>query len=348
MNLVSNEFSIVEQSRYHELKERCKKAWVEFAESIIEIRDSKLYKIEYNTFEEFCTVELELGRNYAYKLIASAEVLKNLENVYYGTQLPETETQTRPLTKLEPELQPLVWANVVEENENITAKKVEEAVYEFEGLNEALKNEKRVEVNIFNPNPNNPEISNRLKEISKLPIQEQIEEAKKIAEDFKKPHVSNNSGENEWYTPEHIIERARAVLGNIDLDPASCELANETVKAENYYTKEDDGLENDWYGNIWLNPPYAQPLIKHFSVKVRDEDYEQAIVLVNNATETEWFRNMFYRCAAICFTSARIKFIDTDGNATGSPLQGQAIFYVGGNKELFAEKFSDLGIIVYA
>jgi N6-adenosine-specific RNA methylase IME4 len=206
MNLVSNEFSIVEQSRYQELKERCKKAWVEFAESIIEIRDSKLYKIEYSTFEEFCTVELELGRNYAYKLIASAEVLKNLENVYYGTQLPETETQTRPLTKLEPELQPLVWANVVEENENITAKKVEEAVDEFEGLNEALKNEKRVEVNIFNPNPNNPEISNRLKEISKLPIQEQIKAVKVIAKEIRQAEVKEKVEERKQLIDKQIAD----------------------------------------------------------------------------------------------------------------------------------------------
>jgi N6-adenosine-specific RNA methylase IME4 len=185
MQLTTVQFSEVEQSKYQRLKQKCKSAWIDFANAIIEIRDTKLYRIEYDTFEDFCNSELGITDNYARRLVASAEVFDNLKSVPIGTVLPNTESQTRPLTKLEPELQPFVWANVVEENENITAKKVEETVDEYEALNEALRTEKRVEVNIFNPNPANPVISQKLQRLSQLPLNEQIKEVKQIAKEIK-------------------------------------------------------------------------------------------------------------------------------------------------------------------
>ena len=166
----------------------------------------------------------------------------------------------------------------------------------------------------------------------------------------KNVHVSNNSGENEWYTPPDIVSLARNVMGKIDLDPASSDIANETIGAEEYYTMEDDGLEQEWHGNVWLNPPYAQPFISKFASKVSQE-YEagnitQACVLVNNATETEWFRRIAANAGAICFPGGRIKFLDPGGDASGAPLQGQAIIYLGKDINKFAEAFSLIGMVL--
>ena len=74
----------------------------------------------------------------------------------------------------------------------------------------------------------------------------------------------SGTGEDEWHTPERYVELARKVLGAFDLDPASSKKAQKVIKAEKFFTKKDNGLEHDWYGRVWLNPPYAQPLIAQF------------------------------------------------------------------------------------
>ena len=178
-------------------------------------------------------------------------------------------------------------------------------------------------------------------EIAKAPVE-------KIPEiiEAKKPHVSNNSGNNEWYTPAEYIDIARAVMGSIDCDPASSEIANKTVCAETFYTYEDDGLEKDWNGNVWMNPPYAQPLINQFSEKLIGEiengNINEACVLVNNATETRWFQTMAEKAKAIWFVKTRVKFIDVYGNPNGAPLQGQCFLYFGSNVELLEKKCNGL------
>ena len=163
-------------------------------------------------------------------------------------------------------------------------------------------------------------------------------------------HVSNNSGENEWYTPVRFIEAARQCMGGIDLDPASCAAANENVKARKFYDQDADGLKQPWHGRIWMNPPYAQPLIGQFcealASRWNDGDVDQAVVLVNNGTETKWFAELASVASAVCLPRGRIKFIDKNGNPSGAPLQGQAIVYVGPRIDAFKSAFSQFGTIM--
>ena len=179
-------------------------------------------------------------------------------------------------------------------------------------------------------------------------IAERIEQGEKpkevIAEVKNRPHVANNSGNNEWYTPAEYIEAAREAMGSIDTDPASNDIANKIVKAENYYTVETNGLAHDWTGNVWMNPPYSSDLISKFVEKLKEQraNYNQAIILVNNATETQWFYEIVKIASAVCFPKSRVKFYMPDGK-TGAPLQGQAVLYVGNNTEKFISAFGGIG-----
>ena len=184
----------------------------------------------------------------------------------------------------------------------------------------------------------------RAAQIAKLPPDVQ-------AEVVSKPHVSHNAGNNEWYTPPEFIAAARKVLSRIDIDPASSEVANRVVGATTFYTKEENGLSYPWIGNVWMNPPYASPLISAFASKLCEEydneNIEGAIVLVNNATETKWFQQMAIRAASICFPEKRIRFLDEEGNP-GAPLQGQGILYFGDYPQSFRDEFAEFGFVVGA
>ena len=156
----------------------------------------------------------------------------------------------------------------------------------------------------------------------------------------RKSYISNNSGDEEWLTPAVYIEAARSVMGSIDLDPASNEIANRTVQATHYFTKEDDGLQQAWCGNIWLNPPYGN--VSPFIEKLINSPIDQAIILVNNGTETAWFRKLADYSSAMVFLTGRVRFEKPDG-PRGTPLQGQVIVYIGHDPDKFLDIFQQFG-----
>lgn len=162
------------------------------------------------------------------------------------------------------------------------------------------------------------------------------------------PHVAHNSGDNEWYTPIEYITAARQTMGGIDLDPASSKEANAVVKAERFYTIEQDGLTHPWPGRVWLNPPYSTEWIGPFSDKLvseyRAKRTTAACVLVNNASETDWFEHIAAQASARCDVHSRIKFWAPD-KSVGAPLQGQTVLYLGKGPPRFVEAFSQLGRI---
>lgn len=151
---------------------------------------------------------------------------------------------------------------------------------------------------------------------------------------------------DDWYTPKQHIEAAREVMGSIDLDPASSDLAQTAIRAGDYFTLENNGLNQPWHGRVWLNPPYSMPAIRQFVDKLLIEYQSgriaQAIVLTNNQTDTAWFHNLLAQVQAVCFTQGRIRF-SSPIHGGDSPRQGQVFFYFGDDPDRFAAIFSVFG-----
>lgn len=335
--------------QHEQVIERGLKSFIEVGNALLAIRDERLYREHHATFEDYCQERWGITPQHGGRLIASAIITKNLEPV--GSIPPANERQTRPLTSLEPDEQRIVWEVVQKTapNGNVTASHVKSVADVFKTVIKtgAIDNGEGEDIPIRQAT---------IDHVKAIVTEETYERTKRqetyISEKANgKPHVTHNSGENEWYTPPHYIQLARDVMGCINTDPASSDIANKTVQADTYYTIETNGLNQSWYGNVWMNPPYSSELIRPFIDKLISEfrvgHILQAIVLTNGATDTQWFHALMDIASAVCFPKGRINYLKPDGQTVNSPLQGQAFTYIGSDCESFIREFKSLGVALY-
>ena len=180
---------------------------------------------------------------------------------------------------------------------------------------------------------------------------------------------NQTSGNWEYYTAPIIVHASRLVMGSIDLDPASSDIANKTVKAKAYYTIEDDGLSKDWLGNIWLNHPFHKgekacpKLRKRCKKKICkqrgfhiDEDIPSNSKWINKLI-SEYETNNIFQAMSICYASTsenwffplldfpqcylnpRTNYFDKHGNLIKGVSKGSVVTYIGPKVKLFEEVF---------
>lgn len=292
------------------------KTFIEVGVALAEIRDRELWRAGFESFVAY-TESYGWSKTHAYDLINSAKTAISVSAI--AEKSPANEAQARELSKAgdqATEAWELANEKAAEQGKPITAAIVKEAVQEVTSdIDEAYEEDAEYE------------------EVDDEPV-------KRVA-------AQANTGEIEWYTPAPYVDAARDAMGTIECDPASNPIANRIVEADVYFTAEDDGLTHDWLGNVWLNPPYSARLVGAFAEKLLEEldsgNVTQAVILVNNATDTKWFRSLIEHSDTLCFTTGRIAFINPKGESVAGAAQGQVFIYFGTRKREFVETFSKFG-----
>lgn len=142
----------------------------------------------------------------------------------------------------------------------------------------------------------------------------------------------------EWNTPQHIVAATLRLFKNIDLDP--CADAGLRIPAGCHYTKQDNGLQYQWFGKVYLNPPYGRQIgvwVKKLMFEYSCLHVTEAVVLLPARTDTKWFIRLCEH--PVLFLDGRLKFNDGSGSA---PFPS-AICYLGPNLLDFQTAFGHLG-----
>jgi site-specific DNA-methyltransferase (adenine-specific) len=131
-----------------------------------------------------------------------------------------------------------------------------------------------------------------------------------------------SSKSNEWTTPNDFYEELNKEF-NFTLDPCC---TKENAKCSKYFTKEDDGLEQDWSKDIvFMNPPYARE-IKYWVKKAYEESLKGATVvcLIPARTDTSYWHDYCFK-GDVRFLRGRLKF----SNKGSAPFPSAVVIFKG-------------------
>ncbi len=154
-------------------------------------------------------------------------------------------------------------------------------------------------------------------------------------------HQSARMKNDEWLTPPEIIKP----LGEFDLDPCS-PVERPWATANEHLTVDDDGLWHQWYGRVWLNPPFGREAVKWLRKMV---EHGNGIALIPARTET----SMFYECVwgsadAVLFIKGRPHFHYATGQRAKFNSGAPICLVAYGLANVIALEKSGLGFVVSA
>lgn len=134
-----------------------------------------------------------------------------------------------------------------------------------------------------------------------------------------------SSNSEEWETPQELYNKLDAIF-KFHLDPCATE---KNAKCFYYYTKERDGLSQNWGGmKVFCNPPYGRTIGKWIKKAFETfNTYHETIVLLLPArTDTKWFHDYIYNKSEIIFLKGRLHF---NNSKNAAPFPSMIVIYRG-------------------
>lgn len=173
-----------------------------------------------------------------------------------------------------------------------------------------------------------------------------------------------NPPDNARLTPQEVIDVVLELFGQIDIDPASDQEANERIGAKEILTKEDNGLNAAWHGRVFLNPPGGKTELllgnklqqasisalwwaKLLSEVEQGRTTEALFVCFNLEAmlNTQKWAPLPIQAFPYCVPSYRLKYKSRNGGNTNSPGGASALVYVGDRWREFHDAFQTLGFV---
>ena len=131
-------------------------------------------------------------------------------------------------------------------------------------------------------------------------------------------HFSSESVE--WSTPDDFFKKLDQEF-NFTLDPCA---TVQNKKCKKFFTKEEDGLKQDWSKEIvFMNPPYGR-VIKYWIKKAYEESLKGAVVvcLIPARTDTSYWHDYCMK-GTIRFIRGRLKF----NNKNSAPFPSAVVIF---------------------
>lgn len=160
--------------------------------------------------------------------------------------------------------------------------------------------------------------------------------------------IQQTSGNVEYFTPPEIVAAARETMGGIDLDPASCQEANDIIMAGMIYTKESNGLTSPWFGRVWMNHPFGRGGVNHAWIsklleEITSKRVTESCNITYACTSEKWFQPLLKQPQ--CFLCPRTNYLLPDGTVLEGVTKGSVVTYFGANEMKFRKAFEKLGTV---